>query len=130
MFVAFMLEGVGIIALANLGTDPVFFVILSGIVFFGWGEIYSLFPATCTDTFGAKFATVNAGLLYTAKGTAALVIPYTSIWAKTAGWHPVFITAASLNIIAALMAVFVLKPMRAAYKSKADLAVSTPTLAT
>ncbi len=130
MFVAFMLEGVGIIALANLGTDPVFFVILSGIVFFGWGEIYSLFPATCTDTFGAKFATVNAGLLYTAKGTAALVIPYTSIWAKTAGWHPVFITAASLNIIAALMAVFVLKPMRAAYKSKADLAMSTQTLAT
>ncbi len=130
MFIAFALEGVGIILLANLGTDPVYFVILSGIVFFGWGEIYSLFPATCTDTFGAKFATVNAGLLYTAKGTAALVIPYTSVWSKAAGWHPVFMTAAALNIIAALMAVFVLKPMRAAYKSKADVAVSTPKLAT
>jgi len=130
MFVAFTLEGVGIILLANLGTDPVYFVILSGIVFFGWGEIYSLFPATCTDTFGAKFATVNAGLLYTAKGTAALVIPYTSIWSKAAGWHPVFMTAAVLNIIAALMAVIVLKPMRAAYKGRVDVAASAPNLAT
>jgi OFA family oxalate/formate antiporter-like MFS transporter len=130
MFIAFALEGVGIMLLANFGTDPVYFVILSGIVFFGWGEIYSLFPATCTDTFGAKFATVNAGLLYTAKGTAALVIPYTSVWSKAAGWHPVFLTAAALNIIAALMAIFVLKPMRAAYKSKADVPVSTAKLAT
>ena len=71
MFIAFTLEGVGILALANLGTNPVLFVILSGIVFFGWGEIYSLFPATVSDTFGTKFATANAGLMYTAKGTAA-----------------------------------------------------------
>ena len=72
MFIAFLLEGIGIFALYKLGTDPVWFVILSGLVFFAWGEIYSLFPSTCTDTFGAKFATTNAGLLYTAKGTAAL----------------------------------------------------------
>ena len=72
MFIAFGLEGIGIFMLYKLGTDPVWFVILSGLVFFAWGEIYSLFPSTCTDTFGAKFATTNAGLLYTAKGTAAL----------------------------------------------------------
>ena len=47
-------------------------------MFFAWGEIYSLFPSTCTDTFGTKFATTNAGLLYTAKGTAALLVPYAS----------------------------------------------------
>src|ERR1700694_4567662 len=69
MCIAFALEGFGIIALANLGTNPMMFVILSGVVFFGWGEIYSLFPSTCADTFGSKFAAANAGLLYTAKGT-------------------------------------------------------------
>ena len=78
MFVAFALEGIGIFALYKLGSDPVWFVILSGLVFFAWGEIYSLFPSTCTDTFGTKFATTNAGLLYTAKGTAALLVPYTN----------------------------------------------------
>ena len=65
MFIAFAIEGVGILALAKFGGDPVLFVILSGLVFFAWGEIYSLFPATCTDTYGARYATTNAGLLYT-----------------------------------------------------------------
>jgi len=50
-------------------TIRVLFVILSGVVFFAWGEIYSLFPATCTDIYGRKFATTNYGMLYTAKGT-------------------------------------------------------------
>ena len=118
MFIAFAFEAAGIILLATFATNPVMFVVLSGIVFFGWGEIYSLFPATCTDTYGSKFATVNAGLLYTAKGTAALVIPYTSIWAKASGWHPVFMTAAALNILAAVMALLILKPMRSQYTSK------------
>src|SRR6476646_3440942 len=75
MFIAFLLEGIGIFALLYFGTDPVLFVILSGLVFFAWGEIYSLFPSTCTDTFGARYATTNAGLLYTAKGTASLLVP-------------------------------------------------------
>ena len=76
MFIAFGMEGVGIWMLYLWGHDPIWFVMLSGFVFFAWGEIYSLFPSTCTDTFGAKFATTNAGLLYTAKGTAALLVPY------------------------------------------------------
>jgi OFA family oxalate/formate antiporter-like MFS transporter len=118
MFIAFTLEGVGILALANLGTDPTLFVILSGVVFFGWGEIYSLFPATVSDTWGTKFATSNAGLMYTAKGTAALVIPYTSVLAKNGNWHLVFMLAAALNLIAAVMALLVLKPMRASYANK------------
>ena len=75
MFIAFLLEGIGIFALLYFGTDPVMFVILSGLVFFAWGEIYSLFPATCTDIYGKKFATTNYGMLYTAKGTAALLVP-------------------------------------------------------
>jgi MFS transporter, OFA family, oxalate/formate antiporter len=118
MLIAFALEGVGIIALANLGTDPTAFVLLSGLVFFAWGEIYSLFPATVTDTFGAKFATTNTGLMYTAKGTAALLVPLTSVIAAKGNWHPVFMAAATLNILAALMAILVLKPLRSAYTNR------------
>ena len=83
-----------------LGHDPVWFVILSGLVFFAWGEIYSLFPSTCTDTFGAKFATTNAGLLYTAKGTAALLVPVANYMQQSSGnWDTVFIVAAGANIL-------------------------------
>jgi len=126
MLIAFLIEGVGIIALAKLGTDPVWFVILSGLVFFAWGEIYSLFPATVTDTFGAKYATTNTGLMYTAKGTAALLVPFANILMASSGsWYPVFITAAVMNIIAALLAIFVLKPMRARYKDQAGSVAAT-----
>ena len=85
MFIAFGIEGIGIWVLYMLGHDPIWFVILSGFVFFAWGEIYSLFPSTCTDTFGAKFATTNAGLLYTAKGTAALLVPIANYVQQTIG---------------------------------------------
>ncbi len=113
MFIAFGIEALGIYALSIFGHDPVYFVLLSGLVFFGWGEIYSLFPAICGDTFGARFATTNAGLLYTAKGVAALLVPYSNTVAeKTGGWHLVFYVAASMNLVAALMAFGVLKPMR------------------
>jgi OFA family oxalate/formate antiporter-like MFS transporter len=118
MFVAFMLEGLGIIALANLGTNPLWFVILSGLVFFAWGEIYSLFPSTVTDTYGATYATTNTGFMYTAKGTAAILVPFTSLIAAKGNWHPVFMMAATLAIIAALLAILVLKPMRSAYTSR------------
>ncbi|HEY9213684.1 MAG TPA: oxalate/formate MFS antiporter [Ancylobacter sp.] len=120
MFVAFMIEGVGIYALSVLGHDPVLFVILTGLVFFAWGEIYSLFPAMCGDAFGSKFATTNAGLLYTAKGTAALIVPFTSILTTMTGsWHAVFVSAAALNIIAAIMALVVLKPLRLSHGRRA-----------
>ncbi len=123
MFIAFGLEGIGIFALAKFGTDPVLFVILSGLVFFAWGEIYSLFPATVTDTFGATYATTNTGLMYTAKGTASLLVPLGSVLtASTGSWLAVFIIGASMNILAALLALFVLKPMRAAYTSRTTAA--------
>jgi len=125
MFIAFLLEGLGIIALANLGTNPVWFVILSGLVFFAWGEIYSLFPSTVTDTYGATYATANTGFMYTAKGTAAILVPFTSIIAAKGNWHPVFMMASALAIIAAFMAIFVLKPMRAAYTSRPVSTVDT-----
>jgi OFA family oxalate/formate antiporter-like MFS transporter len=116
MFIAFGIEGLGIYALSVYGQDPVLFVILTGVVFFAWGEIYSLFPATTADTYGTKYAATNAGLLYTAKGTASLVVPYTSLLtAWTGSWHAVFLSAAALNIVAAVMALFILKPLRKSY---------------
>jgi OFA family oxalate/formate antiporter-like MFS transporter len=114
MFIAFFVEGIGIYALLYFAGNPVLFVILSGLVFFAWGEIYSLFPATCTDIYGRKFATTNYGILYTAKGTASLLVPLANVQtAATGSWHAVFYVAAILNVVAAIMALFVLKPMRA-----------------
>lgn len=116
MLIAFGLEAIGILGLYNFGHEPVLFVILTGTVFFAWGEIFSLFPSTCADTFGSKYAAANAGLLYTAKGTASLLVPLSSVLtAMTGNWHAVFIAASVMNAVAALMAWFVLRPMRHAH---------------
>jgi len=120
MFIAFGLEAVGILALYHYGSDPILFMILSGVVFFAWGEIYSLFPSTCTDMFGTRFATTNAGLLYTAKGTASLLVPLANVLVAAKGnWQAVFVVAAVMNAAAALLAWFVLKPMREAHVTHA-----------
>jgi OFA family oxalate/formate antiporter-like MFS transporter len=113
MFIAFMLEGIGIYVLLLVAGNPFWFVILSGVVFFAWGEIYSLFPATCTDIYGRKFATTNYGLLYTAKGTASLLVPFANkLMSVTGSWTAVFVVAAVLNIAAAILALVALKPLR------------------
>jgi OFA family oxalate/formate antiporter-like MFS transporter len=113
MFIAFAFEAFGILLLSQFGDDPVMFVVLSGLVFFAWGEIYSLFPSTCADTYGWKHASANAGALYTAKGTAALFVPIAAGLAVSIGWHNVFLVAAAMNGLAAAMALLVLKPLRA-----------------
>jgi OFA family oxalate/formate antiporter-like MFS transporter len=121
MFIAFALEAVGIWALSAFGHDPVLFVVLSGLVFFAWGEIYSLFPSTCTDVYGSRYATTNAGMLYTAKGTASLLVPLANVLAAASGgWHLVFILAALMNAAAAIMSLAVLKPLRAAHDRGID----------
>ncbi len=113
MFIAFGMEGIGIWGLYMLGHDPVWFVLLSGFVFFAWGEIYSLFPSTCTDTFGAKFATTNAGLLYTARAPRRCWCRWRTTCSSLPGtWDTVFIVAAGANILASLLAIAVLKPWR------------------
>ena len=114
MFVAFAIEGAVILLLTQFGRNPVGFVIFTGLLFFAYGEIYSLFPAICGDTYGKKFASANAGLLYVAKGVASLVVPLASLIAATsAGWNGVFIAAAAMNFVAAILAIAVLKPLRA-----------------
>ncbi len=115
MFIAFMLAAAAIGSLAMYGHDPLLFVITGGLIFFTWGEIYSLFPATCTDAYGVKYATTNAGLLYTAKGTAALLVPLSNLISPAGDWHSVLWMGAAGNIAAALLAILVLRPMRAAH---------------
>jgi OFA family oxalate/formate antiporter-like MFS transporter len=115
MFIAFSIAAVMLMTLAVYGREPIVFVLASAVFFGVFGEIYSLFPATCGDTFGPKFAATNAGMLYTAKGTAALLVPMASLLAAAQGWYAVFVVAVCLNIGAALTALFVLKPMRLAF---------------
>ncbi len=113
MFIAFGLEGVGVLGLVYLGRDPLLFVLLSGTVFLGWGQIFGLFPAACTDIFGEKFAAANYGLLYTAKGAASLMVPLASVISGHTGtWLTVFWIVAAFDIAAALLALLVLKPIR------------------
>ena len=119
MFIAFSLEAMGIWLLSMFGESPLTFVLLSGLVFFAWGEIYSLFPSTCTDAYGTRYATTNAGLLYTAKGTAALLVPWGNVLTTMTGdWHAVFTIAVIMNVAAALLAIFALKPMRAVHHAR------------
>src|SRR6266853_6665312 len=121
MLIAFGLEAIGIMALGIYGRDPVTFVILTGLVFFAWGEIYSLFPSTSADAFGTEYATTNAGMLYTAKRTASLLVPRGNVLASATGsWNAVFVVASVMNAVAALMAWFALRPMRRRFMVKAS----------
>ena len=113
MFIAFSLGAVALFVWSNSASTPVVFVLSSALYFGVYGEIFSLFPATQGDTFGSKFAATNAGMLYTAKGAAALFVPAASALAGSNGWGAVFSLAIGLNIFAAALALFVLKPMRA-----------------
>ena len=113
MFIAFSLEALGILALGWYGSNPWAFVILSGIVFFAWGEVYSLFSATAGDTFGTKNIGTIYGLLYCAKGVAALLVPFGNLLMEATGtWSSVLYTMAALDLSAALAAIFILKPLR------------------
>ena len=114
MFVAFLLEAAAMaVWLASRG-DPVLFVLLSGLVFFGWGEIFSLFPSTLTDTFGTRYGTTNYGCLYIAQGIGSILGgPMASLLhGYTGTWSSVFLVAIAADATTALLALLVLKPMR------------------
>jgi OFA family oxalate/formate antiporter-like MFS transporter len=115
MGIAFILEGLAIWLMLTYRTDPFLLIILSGLVFFGWGEIFSLFPATLTDTFGVKHATTNYGFLYMAQGVGSILgAPVAAkIFEATGSWIPVFTTIICMDILTGLLALFLLKPMRA-----------------
>ena len=115
MFIAFLLEGLAMFTWLQFRSDPVLFVLLSGVVFFGWGEIFSLFPSTLTDSFGERHATTNYGLLYMAQGVGSIFGgPLAAqLHEATGSWLPVFWVVIGLDIGAALLALLVLRPLRA-----------------
>ena len=112
MALAFTAGAAALYTLGRSGTDPVIFVMVSALYFGVYGEIFSLFPATQGDTFGARYAAANAGMLYTAKGAGALLVPFAAAIAKSRGWGQVFTLAMSFNLCAAALALLVLKPLR------------------
>jgi OFA family oxalate/formate antiporter-like MFS transporter len=126
MAVVFTVGAAAYWALGTIGNTPWMFIATAGLVYFTWGEIYSLFPALCTDTYGSKYAATNAGLLYTAKGTAAFLVPAASwLQSQTGSWHAVFVVATIANLAVAATAFFVIKPMRAARRT-AELSAAVP----
>jgi len=115
MFIAFGTAALMLLTLSTYGHIPIVFVLSTAVYFGVFGEIYSLFPATSGDTFGVKYATTNNGMLYTAKGTASLLVPLASIVSANYGWQSVFVIAVALNATAALLALFVIKPLRRSF---------------
>ena len=123
MFIAFSLEAIGILALGWYGSNPWAFIVLSGLVFFAWGEVYSLFSATAGDTFGTRHIGKIYGLLYCSKGVAALLVPFGNLLMEATGsWTSVLYTMAALDLGAALAAILILRPMRRRY-AQADAAL-------
>jgi OFA family oxalate/formate antiporter-like MFS transporter len=113
MAIAFLIGAAALFTLSRAGSNPVMFVLITGLYFCVYGEIFSLFPATQGDTFGARYVTANNGMLYTAKGAGSLLVPAAAALSVAKGWSTVFAVAMSFNIIAALIGLFILKPMRA-----------------
>jgi OFA family oxalate/formate antiporter-like MFS transporter len=118
MALAFTLGAIALYTLSQSGSSPVVFVLVTALYFGVYGEIFSLFPATQGDTFGSKFAAANNGMLYTAKGAGALLVPIAAGISKAHGWQSVFAIAMAFNVTAAVLALFVLKPMRAKHFAK------------
>jgi OFA family oxalate/formate antiporter-like MFS transporter len=113
MGIAFTAGGIAYWLLGTAGTTPWTFIICAALIFFTWGEIFSLFPSTCTDMFGPKYATTNTALLYTAKGLSAFVVPLANVLkAYTGTWHAVFVVASIMNFIVVGLALFVVRPWR------------------
>lgn len=111
MAIAFALGGASYFCLYLVGKNPLGFVFFVGMVFFCWGEIFSLFPALCTDLFGAKYATTNTSILYTAKGAAAFLVPFGALVATATGnWNDILFLATGINAVAFFLVLFVLRP--------------------
>lgn len=117
MGIAFLFEGAAILGLVLAREHALLFVLLSAVVFFGWGEIFSLFPSTLTDTFGTKNATTNYGFLYMAQGVGSVLGgPLAALlFERTGSWLPVFAIIIAMDVLTGLLALFALKPIRAAY---------------
>lgn len=127
MFIAFGMEGVAMTLWLLTTHNPVLFVLLSGVVFFGWGEIFSLFPSILTDTFGTRHATTNYGFLYMAQGVGSVLGgPLAAMLHDATGsWTPVFATVIGMDFLTAILALLILKPVRRKFLAKTKEDFST-----
>ena len=130
MAIVFVLEAVTIIVLTLVVARPFGFIVTSALMFFAWGDIYSLFPAAIADIFGGKHATTNYGVQYTAKGVGSILGGPGAAWLMTrsGSWVPVFWAAVACNVIAAGLAVLWLKP-RVAKLMRDETSLPPPPLA-
>ena len=114
MAIAFLMEAAAVTLMVLFRDNALALVVLSGLVFFGWGEIFSLFPSTLTDTFGPKYAATNYGFLYIAQGVGSILAGPAAAYLKqtTGSWTSVFIVVAVLDILTAFLAITALKAMR------------------
>ena len=128
MALAFFLEAGAVFLLLAFKEDALAFVLLSGLVFFGWGEIFSLFPSTLTDTYGTKHGTTNYGFLYIAQGIGSVLGgPVAAmLHDKLGSWVPVFYIVITLDIFTAILALAVLKPLRRRWLAGGKSAQSLP----
>jgi MFS family permease len=119
MFIAFSLEAAAMTIWLLTRNSPVLFVLMSGVVFFGWGEIFSLFPSTLTDTFGTKYGTTNYGVLYMAQGVGSVLGgPLAALLHDMSGsWMPVFAIVIAMDALTGILALAALKPLRQAYRA-------------
>lgn len=130
IFVSFILEAIAVFALLQLISHPLWFIALSGLCFFAWGNIYSLFPSITADLYGKKWATTNYGIVYTAKGLATLFAAPGAAWLfeKTGSWTKVFWAMIACDLIAAFMALLWLKPLAAQTVQQSESAIVVPSI--
>jgi len=130
IFIAFILEALAVYALLQLISRPIWFVVLSGLCFFAWGNIFSLFPSITGDLYGSKWATTNYGMVYTAKGVASAFAGPGAAWmfAKTGSWTKVFWAMIVCDVVAAFMALLWLKPLAARVVRDSERGLRAPVL--
>jgi len=125
MGIAFGIEALCLAGFGYFGTSPISFIVTDALVFLFWGDIFSLFAATVGDAFGRRYVTVNYGIMYTAKGVASLLVPLGNVLTHfTGSWHAVYALGFFMNLAAALLGFFVLRPaINARLKKVSDMAV-------
>ena len=104
MVVAFILQAICLFLVITLGQfSAAWFVVTLVLVYFTWGEIYSLFPSTSADYFGTRYATSNYAVLYTAKGVASIIGGWFGalLYEQFGSWSVGFYGSALMALLAA-----------------------------
>jgi OFA family oxalate/formate antiporter-like MFS transporter len=127
MVLTFSLQAICLLLVVAIGSvSAAWFATTLVLVYFTWGQIYSLFPATVGDYFGSRHATSNYAIMYTAKGVASILGGWVAalLYEQSGSWAMGFYGSAVMALVAAGMA-FGLRAARAADRA----AVAMPAVA-